>query len=246
MVKEESDKMYSFKGRVRYSETDKDGKLTLESMIDYFQDCSTFHSESLGFGIDYLKEQHMVWVLSAWQIVIEDCPKLCDEIEIGTFPYDFKGFFGMRNFFLCAEDGNYLARANSLWTLLNTETGRPVRPTAEMVAGYALEPRLDMDYAPRKIEIPEHGKKQEEILVKSHHIDSNNHVNNGQYVRIAMEYLPEGFTIRQMRAEYKKQAVLHDVIIIIAYEQDNRHTIALCNEDEEPYAVVEFTGGRNT
>lgn len=238
--------MYSFKSRVRYSETDQDGYLNLESMIDYFQDCSTFHSEALGLGMEYLKKHHMAWVLSSWQIVIEDYPKLCDEMEIGTFAYDFKGFFGSRNFFLKDEKGEFLAKANSLWTLLDTGTLRPVRPSEEQLAGYQIEEKLQMDYAPRKIMIPKQGKKQEEIIVKSHHIDSNNHVNNGQYVRIAMEYLPEDFKIRQMRAEYKKQAVLHDVMLIIAYEQDNRHTIALCDEDENPYAVVEFTGGRNT
>lgn len=238
--------MYSFKSRVRYSETDKDGFLNLESIIDYFQDCSTFHSEALGLGVEYLKEHHMAWVLSAWQIVLERCPKLCDEMEVGTFPYEFRGFLGSRNFFLKDEKGDFLAKANSLWTLLDTGTMRPIRPPEKMLAGYRLEERLEMDYAPRKIEIPAQGKKQEEIIVRSHHIDSNNHVNNGQYVRIAMEYLPEDFVIRQMRAEYKKQAVLHDVMIVIAYEQENRHTIALCGENENPYAVVEFTGGRNT
>ena len=238
--------MYSFQSKVRYSETDRDGRLNLESMIDYFQDCSTFHSEQLGLGIEYLKEKHLAWVLSSWQIVIAQYPKLCDDIEIGTFPYAFKGFIGFRNFFLTDAEGNYLAKASSIWTLLNTENMHPVRPPQEMLDGYRLEEKLPMEYAPRKIDIPEHGRKQEEILVKSHHIDSNNHVNNGQYVRIAKEYLPEGFEIKQLRAEYKKQAMLHDVIIVIAYEQEGCYTVALCDEDENPYAVVEFTGGRNT
>ncbi|NLL79504.1 MAG: acyl-[acyl-carrier-protein] thioesterase [Clostridiales bacterium] len=238
--------MYSFKSRVRYSETDQSGRLSLEAMIDYFQDCSTFHSEVLGLGMEYLKAHHMAWVLSSWQIVIEDYPKLCDEIEIGTFPYGFKGFFGYRNFFLKDETERLLAKANSVWTLLDTQTMRPVRPNTDMTEGYILEPKLSMDYAPRKIEIPEHGKQQGMIEVKHCHIDSNHHVNNGQYVRMAMEYLPEGFKIGELRAEYKKQAVLHDMIVSSVYEQGNRYVVALCDKDEKPYAVVEFTGGRNT
>ena len=51
--------MYSFDSRVRYSEVDDQGKLTFTSMIDYFQDCSSFHSEDVGVGIDYLKEAHI-------------------------------------------------------------------------------------------------------------------------------------------------------------------------------------------
>ena len=38
------DKMYEMKSRVRYSEVGADRKLTLISLIDYLQDCATFHS----------------------------------------------------------------------------------------------------------------------------------------------------------------------------------------------------------
>ena len=67
--------MYQFEGRVRYSETGKDGKLTLESILNYFQDCTIFHSESIGMGLDHLSEREHVWFLSAWQVVIEEYPK---------------------------------------------------------------------------------------------------------------------------------------------------------------------------
>lgn len=42
--------MYTFQSRVRYSELDPERKLSIASIVDYFQDCSTFHSEQLGGG----------------------------------------------------------------------------------------------------------------------------------------------------------------------------------------------------
>ena len=36
--------MYTFDSRVRYSEVGIDGNMTLIALLDYFQDCSTFHS----------------------------------------------------------------------------------------------------------------------------------------------------------------------------------------------------------
>ena len=95
--------MYTFQSRVRYSELDPERKLSIASIVDYFQDCSTFHSEQLGVGLDYLEERDMLWVMSYWQIVIDRYPKLCDNITIGTFPYEFKGFMGYRNFFIKDE-----------------------------------------------------------------------------------------------------------------------------------------------
>ena len=48
--------MYTFDSRVRYSEVGVDGNLTLIALLEYFQDCSTFHSEDIGLGMDYLRE----------------------------------------------------------------------------------------------------------------------------------------------------------------------------------------------
>ena len=97
--------MYSFKSRVRYSEVGEDKKLSLNGIINYFQDCSTFQSEMLNNGVERLEELHRVWVLSSWQIVIERYPKLCEEIEIGTWPYYFKNFAGYRNFIMRDKGG---------------------------------------------------------------------------------------------------------------------------------------------
>ena len=63
--------IYQFDSRVRYSEVDENRRITLLSILNYFQDCSTFHSEDVGLGIDYLAEHKKVWLLSSWQIMID-------------------------------------------------------------------------------------------------------------------------------------------------------------------------------
>ena len=73
--------MYAFDSRIRYSETDSEGYLTLDALLNYFQDCSTFHSEDVGLGIGYMKEIGQVWVLSSWQIVVNRYPKLGEKVN---------------------------------------------------------------------------------------------------------------------------------------------------------------------
>lgn len=233
--------MYLFDGRIRFTEVDSEGKLSLNALLNYFQDCSTFHSEDLGIGVDYLKENHLVWVMSSWQIVVERYPRLCEQVRIGTLPYEFKGFLGMRNFAMITTQGEYLAKANSLWSLLNTDTGKPTLPTELMREKYVLEERLPMDYAPRKIVVPKSGESREVIVVKKHHLDTNHHVNNGQYVDMALEFLPDGFVITQMRAEYKKQAFLDDVLYPYVAVEENRYIISLTDTEGKPYVIVEFS-----
>ncbi len=232
--------MYQFDGRIRFSEVDSEGKLSMASLLNYFQDCSTFQSEDLGVGVEYLKEQHIVWVLSSWQIVVERYPRLGDRVKIGTIPYEFKAFMGFRNFFMTNQEGQYLAKANSLWSLLDTTAGKPTMPLESIKNSYLLGERLPMDYAPRKIAVPHGGENREPIVVKRHHLDTNHHVNNGQYVDMAMEFLPGDFVIGQMRAEYKKQAFLNDILYPYVSVNPDQYVISLTNAEGKPYVIVEF------
>lgn len=232
--------MYSFKSRIRYSELDCEGKLSMASLLDYFQDCSTFQSEDAGVGIQYMKQIQQVWVVSSWQIVVERYPSLGEEVVIGTFPYDFKAFLGSRNFFMETTEGEVLARANSLWSLVDLTTGKPVAPSREMLEKYPLEEKLPMEYAPRKIAIPKEGEMKEPVVITQHHLDTNHHVNNGQFVNIAMSYLPENFEMSQLRAEYKKQAFLDDVLYPYVAVQDSGYVVNLGDIEGKTYVAVEF------
>lgn len=235
------DRMYYYDGRIRYSEVDSEGKLTIVSLLDYFQDCSTFHSEDLGLGVEYLREHGLVWVLASWQIVVERSPRLCERVEIGTAPYEFKAFMGMRNFAMTTPQGECLAKANSVWTLLDVNTGKPALPTEEMLNGYVIREKLDMEYAPRKIVIPGEGTCREPIVVKKHHLDTNHHVNNGQYVAMALEFVPEHFPIHQLRAEYKRQAFLDTVLVPRVAVGERSVTVDLSDEQGAMYFAAEFT-----
>lgn len=233
--------MYSYQSRIRYSEVDETGHLKIEALLDYFQDCSTFHSEDLGIGVEYLKKENMVWVLTSWQIVAERYPHLGETVTLGTMPYEFKGFLGYRNFLMTDGQGKRLAYANTIWSLLNTQTGAPVRLTEKMLERYLLEPKLDMEYAPRRIALPKEMKKGEPVIIRKHHLDTNHHVNNGQYVKLAMESIEQELPVYQLRAEYKKQSYLGDVLIpYTAKTPEDAFVIALKNPADEICCIVEL------
>lgn len=237
--------MYNYKTRIRYSECDAEGQLRLEALLDYFQDCSTFQSEELGIGVSQLRSQNRVWVLSSWQIVVERYPAFCETVTVGTLPYDFKGFIGYRNFVMNDEKGQRIACANSMWSLLDTRNGKPVRPDAVMLEKYRLEPKIEMEYAARRIALPENMAKGEEILIRPHHLDTNRHVNNGQFIKIAMDSIGDDIQVKQLRAEYKKQVLLGEKLTpYLAEDKEGGCVIALRNEEEALCCVVELQGER--
>ncbi len=233
--------MYSVESRIRYSEVDVDEKLPLDGIINYFQDCSTFHSEDVGVGLDYLISHHRAWVLSSWQIIIQRYPKFGEHITVGTWAYAFQGFIGSRNFIMTDEGGHQVACANSVWVYLNTENEKPAKLDEFERNAYAVEPKLDMEYAPRKIRLPKDYVTLRPITILEHHLDTNHHVNNGQYVKMALGLLPDHQDILQMRVEYRKPAKLGDVLQSRLYTEPGRQIIALCDDIGEPYSVIEFS-----
>ena len=140
-------------------------------------------------------------------------------------------------------EGNCIIKASSIWTLIDMEKRRPVKPTQEMTAGYELAEKLEMDYAPRKIEMLEEAYNtavQEKFQVRKYQIDSNMHMNNVEYVRLAMETLPENAVIRELRAEYRKPAVYGDGLTAAVRKKGQRHQVFLEDGNGDIYAVVEF------
>ena len=234
--------MYIFDGRIRYSEVDRTRRLTVEKTIDYFQDCSTFQSEDLGVGLDYMKARHCAWVINYWQIEFLRRPVLGEKVLIGTMPYEFRSILGMRNFWMETADGEKLAVANSVWSLLDMEKMYPMRIPQELEDTYVISPKLDMKYSPRKIPVPKTGgETMEEITVRFHHLDTNRHMNNAQYVHFAAMYLPADAEVGELRVEYRKQAMLGEQITPVLYRTaDDILLVSLNAADQRPYAVVEM------
>ncbi|MBQ9027718.1 MAG: acyl-[Lachnospiraceae bacterium] len=235
--------MYSFDGRIRYSEVDRSRRLTVEKTIDYFQDCSSFQSEDLGVGLDYMERNKIAWVVNYWQIRFLRRPCMGESVRTGTAPYEFKGIMGMRNFMMETPEGERLAAANSVWTLLDLEKMYPMRIPAELKDKYKLCPKLEMDYKPRKIAVPGGGgERMQELEVKFHHLDTNRHMNNAQYVHFAAMYLPADSEVKELRVEYRRQALLGDRIEPVLYHIGDKILLTSLNgEDGRPYAVVEMT-----
>lgn len=237
--------MYSFTSKIRFSETDPDRTLTLAALIDYFQDCSTFQSEAIGKGFDFLEPLHRVWLLSSWQVQINRLPRLGESVRIGTWANEFSSLFGGRNFILSDEHENTLAVANSFWILADTLTGRPVKITGEFAEGYEVDAPYPMEIAPRKIPVPTEFTTEAPFAINQSHLDYNHHVNNGQYIRMAEAYLPAEFSVAEFRAEYRKAAVLGDTVHPFVTVTDVSCTVVLGNEAHAPYATIQFLRGKS-
>ena len=68
-----------------------------------------------------------------------------------------------------------------------------------------------------------------------------------QYICMAEDFLPEDFKVYQMRAEYKMQAKLGDIICPKAKAETGKVIVSLDDTDGKAYAIIEFqkNNGKN-
>ncbi|MDR1801799.1 MAG: acyl-[acyl-carrier-protein] thioesterase [Lachnospiraceae bacterium] len=234
--------MYSFESAIRYSEIDEAGELTLTGLVNYFQDCSTFQSEAIGLGLKWLEKEERAWLLLAWQIEVLRYPKFTENIRTCTWASDFKKVYGSRNFVMETRDKETLAFANSIWVYLDTKEGRPARAPLEVIERYSSEPPYPMEYMPRKIEIPvtDNSEKLDDIPIQKHHLDTNGHVNNSQYVQMALDCADAHKKPKKLRMEYKKSAIFGDVLMPRRFRLNEKLWISLSGADNTNYAIAEL------
>lgn len=233
--------MYSFTSRVRYSECDSSLTLSIPALINYFQDCSTFHTESVERGFAYCAQQHFAWFIAAWQVQIERLPRFTEEIEVTTWSYAKSPVLANRNFELRSANGEKLVLADSLWFLFDTVGDRAIRiPKSEMTY-LADDKAVDLPPTQRKVKLAGDGRPCAPIEVADHHLDTNNHVNNGHYIAMAdaiVRGAQEDFDLYRLSVQYKNAAKLGDVIAPYLYVEDRGFAVDLATPSGDSYAIV--------
>lgn len=235
--------MYSFDGRVRYSECDEDGRLSLVSMMNYLQDCSTFHSEELGMGVEWLAEQGLGWILAGWLIEVDELPRFAEKIRTSTWSYGMRGLHAQRCFSIEDASGSPVVRADSQWFLFDRNAGKVCRIPESQHAYITDEPRLDLPPMERKIRVEGDGEAASPIQVTKQHLDTNRHVNNAQYVVFALDALAElghELDVHRISVQYRTMAWLGDRVFPRAHACEGGWAVELTDGADVTYAIVKL------
>ncbi len=234
--------MFSLKYKVTTSTCDDKGQLKLYSVLQMMQDCSEMWIDSEPQVKRYFAEQNMAQLLATRQVEIVRVPRYKEELTVTTTVYTIKPMFGFRNTFVYDASGQPCYKTWSMGAFVDKATGKLKRVDDDTIASIALEPQLEMNYRDRRIILLKEGGRQlEPVRVLRADIDYNRHMNNANYVRIAMELLPENFEISGLRVEYRVAAKQGDMLQPVLYQTEEAIVVALTMGGETS-AIVEFTG----
>ena len=233
--------MYSLNYKVTTSTCDSEGRLKLYSALQMMQDCSEMWIDSEPVVKQYFAEQNMAQLLAFRQVEIIRVPVYKEELTVTTSVYGMKPMFGFRNTFICDAQGKPCYKTWSMGAFVDLANGKLKRVDDATIASMTLEPELEMNYRDRRIILPKQGGETlEPIKVLRADIDYNKHMNNANYVRMAMELLPDDFEVEGLRVEYRVAAKLGDSLIPTIYRTDGAIVVAL-TVGGEVAAIIEFT-----
>jgi acyl-ACP thioesterase len=221
--------------------------MSLESILDAMQDCVNINSESIGKGIEYMHNTGRAWFAISWNIDIKRYPKMFEDVTVKTWPYSFTSSMGYRNVIITDSDGTDILCADSIWSLVDANTGLPTKILEEDYTGYELEEKYPMEALGRKIKLPkpkdgEPGfERVGEHRVTKSDLDFNGHMTNGRYIKYADDVVPIGETINKVRVEYKSQSKYGEILNVEKYIDGDRWLVRFTGQDKgDVKAVVEF------
>lgn len=204
--------MFRLDYRVTTSCCDEDGKLKLYSALQMMQDCSEMWIDTEPTVANYFKRENMAQLLASRQVEIIRVPSYKEELHVETSVWEMKSMFGFRNTFIYDANNQPCYRTWSQGAFVDKATGRLAKVADEVIASMNLEARREMNYMERRIVLPQEAviTEHEPIPVLRNDIDYNHHMNNANYVRIAMELLPKDFPVKNLRVEFKIAAKMGD------------------------------------
>lgn len=234
--------MFRLDYRVTTSCCDEEGKLKLYSALQMMQDCSEMWIDTEPTVANYFKRENMAQLLASRQVEIIRVPSYKEELHVETSVWEMKSMFGFRNTFIYDANNQPCYRTWSQGAFVDKATGRLAKVADEVSASMNLEARREMNYMERRIVLPQEAviTEHEPIPVLRNDIDYNHHMNNANYVRIAMELLPKDFPVKNLRVEFKIAAKMGEELTPQTIETKEAFYVLLLINGHVS-TIIEFT-----
>ncbi|MEA2067486.1 MAG: thioesterase [Thermotogota bacterium] len=220
--------------RVRYHEIDKNWKLTLKSILNYFNDVVTLENKNNPQRRKYLQASDLNWLLLKWHIKLNgQQPIFGDTITARTWPHAMDRYYAYRKFDL-SFNNETIVKANSLWLLIDSKKKKPVRINSKLTNFYKLSGKeKPISFASDNINKSNKYSHKEFIAIDSD-IDTNQHVNNVVYIRWILDSLPEltyrNYSLNEVTISYKKEVLVNECVTVSSYSEKKGQQLNLYHE----------------
>ncbi len=194
---------YRMKCEVDVHDVDYNGIAKTSSIMKYIQTAAQYQLTESGMSYDSLKKNNRAFILSRVKLEVLRPLRAYAPLTAITYPCESRGYSFLRCYAL-ESDGEIVARAISVWALIDTESHALVRVN-DFDLGLPTLPKNDLVLAAMKlpsnlIDVGGYG-------VHYGDVDQNRHMNNTKYPDMYSNFLPlQGRMIRSITINYSSEA----------------------------------------
>lgn len=194
---------YKMKLEVDVHDVDYNGIAKTSAIMRYIQSAAQAQLTAGGMSYDNLRARSRAFILSRFRLEVERPLPAYTPLTAVSYPCESRGFSFIRCYELWDEDGT-VARAVSVWALLNTENHALVR-VGDFELGLKTLPPLDLELS--HIKLPGELSEVGGYGVHYGDVDQNMHMNNTKYPDMYSNFLDlSGKMIRGITINYASEA----------------------------------------
>ena len=211
-------------------------------LIDLLQDTSHLHLMNHPVLAPFFEETGSVMFLTNRQVDILRRPEYRERVHIKTWTYELNRMYGFRNTVIIGENGDLCVKSIAGGAFMDLKNARPMRVSADLIARVKTYEKLDMEYLPRKIAVPDNAPSITcQVPIRRCDIDMNEHVNNARYFDITDELFDECRHAKRLRIEYKMPIKRGDTVIAERHDTESGCVICLRDDSGRNYCSVEYS-----
>lgn len=218
--------------RVRTSDCQADGSISMFSLMQYLQEVAVGHAQELGLGFAMMSEMEAYWVLSNIRIEIARLPRRDEQVTIRTWPSGYTRTVAAREFVGKDRKGGEIFRAGSEWMVLNKKTNR-LKNLFRLDLGLPKTGHKALAGELSRLEQRGDYRRIDRVRVPYSSIDLNGHVNNTEYVRWGIDAMRRAFEfegdIRLLQTTYLSEVFEGDEVDLSVFS-DGEGTLHVLGE----------------
>ena len=194
---------YKVKGVVDVHDVDYNGVAKTSAILRYMQGAAQLQLTENGLSYDKMKSENRVFILSRLKLEVLKPLSAHTPITAVTYPCESRGYSFLRAYSLEC-DGVQVARAMSIWALIDTSSRGLVR-VDDFNLGLPTLPPCDLTIS--HLKLPDTMTDIGGYGVHYGDVDQNRHMNNTKYPDMYSNFLPlENKMIRSLTIHYANEA----------------------------------------
>ena len=208
---------FRMKTEVDVHDVDYNGIAKTSSIMKYIQTAAQCQLTERGMSYDNLKERGRAFILSRVKLEVLKPLRAYAPLTAITYPCESRGYSFLRCYALEC-DGEVVAKAISVWALIDTESHALVRVN-DFDLGLTTLPQNDLVL--RAMKLPSAMTDIGGYGVHYGDVDQNRHMNNTKYPDMYSNFLPlQGKMIRSISINYSSEAQIGEKLRVQRGEED--------------------------